>query len=87
MVDPVKTMNMVGPVKTEYLLGLFGPDHLSYAGDQKKSSDQSSLVNMTVKAINMLSKNPNGFVLTAEGGRIDHGHHENYAQLALEETF
>lgn len=34
----------------------------------------------------MLSKNPNGFVLMVEGGRIDHAHHENYAQLALEET-
>ena len=81
-----KELNNVDPVKTEYLLGLFGPDHLSYAGDQKKSSDQPSLVNMTVKAINMLSKNPNGFVLMVEGGRIDHAHHDNYAQLALEET-
>lgn len=31
-----KELNDVDPVKTEYLLGLFGPDHLSYAGDQKK---------------------------------------------------
>jgi Alkaline phosphatase len=39
---------------------------------------------MTVIAINMLSKNPNGFVLMVEGGRIDHAHHENYAQQQIE---
>jgi len=70
----------------EYLLGLFGPDHLSYAGDQNRPSDQPSLADMTTQAINILLKNPNGFVLMVEGGRIDHAHHENYAQLALEET-
>ena len=53
-------------------------------GIRKKSSDQPSLVNMTVIAINMLSKNPNGFVLMVEGGRIDHAHHENYAQQQIE---
>jgi len=81
-----KELNNVDPVKTEYLLGLFGPDHFSYAGDQKKSSNQLSLVNMTIKVINMLSKNPNDFVLMVEGGRIDHAHQENYAQFALVET-
>ena len=41
---------------------------------------------MTQKALQMVSKNPNGFVLMIEGGRIDHGHHDNNAKLALEET-
>ncbi|XP_069687805.1 alkaline phosphatase 4-like [Periplaneta americana] len=74
-------------VKTEYLLGLFSSDHILYAGErQNQSTNQPSLADMTIQAINILMKNPNGFVLMVEGGRIDHAHHENYAMLALEET-
>lgn len=41
---------------------------------------------MVKVAVEILSKNPKGFVLLAEGGRIDHAHHVNLAQLALQET-
>lgn len=41
---------------------------------------------MTQKALQMVKKNPNGYVLLIESGRIDHGHHETRAKLALEET-
>lgn len=41
---------------------------------------------MTTKALQVLSKHPKGFVLLIESGRIDHGHHEATARLALEET-
>jgi alkaline phosphatase len=58
-----KELISVDLVKIKYFLGLFGPDHLSYAGDQNRSSDQPSLVDMTSQAINILLKNPNGFVL------------------------
>jgi alkaline phosphatase len=85
LITTKKELKDVDVVKTEYLLGLFGPDHMSYAGDQNKP-DQPSLADMTTQAIKILLKNPNGFVLMVEGGRIDHAHHENYAQLALEET-
>ena len=30
--------------------------------------------------------NKNGFVLVVEGGRIDHAHHSNFANRAMEET-
>jgi alkaline phosphatase len=85
LITTKKELKSVDLVKTEYLLGLFGPDHMPYAGDQNKS-DQPSLADMTTQAVKILLKNPNGFVLMVEGGRIDHAHHENYAQLALEET-
>lgn len=48
--------------------------------------DEPSLFEMTKKAIQMVSKNPNGYVLMVESGRIDHAHHENRARLALDEV-
>lgn len=47
---------------------------------------EPTLMEMTQKALQMVSKNPNGYVLLVESGRIDHGHHETRAKLALEET-
>lgn len=41
---------------------------------------------MTMKAIEILSTNPNGFFLFVEGGRIDHALHDTQAHIALEET-
>ncbi|EFA01926.1 alkaline phosphatase 4 [Tribolium castaneum] len=71
----------------DYLLGLFYPDHLPYELLRNKGLDGTpSLSQMTKKGLDILQKNPNGFVLMVEGGRIDHGHHDNYARLALEEA-
>jgi alkaline phosphatase len=47
---------------------------------------EPTLMEMSQKALQMMSKNRNGFVLMIESGRIDHGHHETKAKLALEET-
>jgi alkaline phosphatase len=41
-----KELRSVAVVKTKYLLGLFGPDHMPNAGDQNKP-DQPSLADMT----------------------------------------
>mgnify|MGYP002655293124 CR=1 FL=1 len=49
-------------------------------------SVEPTLMEMTQKALQMVSKNSNGYVLMIESGRIDHGHHETRAQLALSET-
>ncbi|KAJ9597559.1 hypothetical protein L9F63_011560, partial [Diploptera punctata] len=71
----------------DYLLGLFSPGHMPYALERDDSPKGSpSLQQMTSRAIEMLSKSPSGFVLMVEGGRIDHGHHKNYAKLALHEA-
>jgi alkaline phosphatase len=48
---------------------------------------QPSLLEMTQKALQKVSSaSPNGYVMLIESGRIDHGHHENKAKLALEEV-
>ena len=35
--------------------------------------EEPTIVEMTLKAIELLSTNPNGFYLLVEGGKIDHG--------------
>ncbi|XP_058828962.1 alkaline phosphatase 4-like [Topomyia yanbarensis] len=71
----------------DYLLGLFADEHMSYETLRDKTGGgQPSLSDMTEKAIRVLKrKHSNGFVLMVEGGRIDHGHHQNIPRLALAE--
>lgn len=45
-----------------------------------------TLSEMTLKAIDILKSNENGFFLFVESGRIDHGHHDTRAHIALDET-
>ena len=70
---------------TDYLLGLFEPDHMKYNLDSNPNSDVS-ILDMTYAAIKMLEKEPLGYVLFVEGGRIDHAHHETKARKSLDET-
>lgn len=73
----------VDPSTTDRLLGLFEPSHMKFELDRAKSGDEPSLAEMTQKAIAMLARNPKGYFLMVEGGRIDHGHHAGNAQRAL----
>ncbi|XP_053565034.1 LOW QUALITY PROTEIN: alkaline phosphatase-like [Bombina bombina] len=70
---------------TDYLMGLFEPKDLKYELNRDPSTDPS-LAEMTEKAVRILSKNPNGFFLFVEGGRIDHGHHDGKAKQSLSEA-
>ncbi len=65
---------------TAKLLGLFHGSYMSYKVDRKpgcvaESSKEPSLKEMTVKALDILSKNPKGFFLMSEGARVDHAAH------------
>ncbi|XP_075046347.1 alkaline phosphatase, tissue-nonspecific isozyme [Mixophyes fleayi] len=73
------------PQDVKHLLGLFEPADMAYELDRNKSTDPS-LTEMTKVAISILKKNPKGFFLLVEGGRIDHGHHEGKAKQALHEA-
>ena len=69
------------------LFALFHKDHMDYELDRvKKNLDQPSLAEMTVKAIEVLSKNGNGYFLMVEGGRIDHALHGTNAKRVMEDT-
>lgn len=73
--------------KTGHLFGLFERSHMQYETDREKDKGgEPSLAEMTTKAIDMLSKNEEGYVLMVEGGRIDHAHHAGNAYRALQDT-
>lgn len=73
--------------KIDRLVGLFNGDHLNYDYDRRFGKiDEPSLAEMTRSAIRVLKKNPNGFFLMVEGGRIDHAHHSGNAYRALTDT-
>lgn len=71
--------------EVDHLLGLFNKDQMEYSAD-RDTNKEPSLVEMTAKAMEILKKNPNGYFLMVEGGRIDHGHHGGNAYRALTET-
>ncbi|KPP59959.1 alkaline phosphatase-like [Scleropages formosus] len=64
---------------------LFEPGDLRYELERDLSMDPP-LSDTTEKAIRILQKNPKGFFLLVEGGRIDQGHHASRASMALHET-
>lgn len=80
-------LSAIEPAKTQHLLGLFEPEHLNY--EIERAADpggEPSLAEMTRAALSILQKNPKGYFLMVEGGRIDHGHHAGNAHRALTET-
>jgi alkaline phosphatase len=75
------------PAATPRLLGLFEPDHMQYEHDRPQDrAGEPSLADMARSAIVVLSRNPRGYFLLVEGGRIDHAHHAGNAFRALDET-
>ena len=86
-VNSTRDLRLINGDKTDYLLGLFAYSHMSYEELRDvKGHGEPSLAEMTQVAIKILSRNPNGYLLIVEGGRIDHAHHENVAGVALRET-
>ncbi|XP_077989322.1 alkaline phosphatase-like [Glandiceps talaboti] len=77
----------IDPDTTDYLLGLFETSHMQYEADRSSdTAGEPSLSEMVDKAIRILQKNPNGFLLLVEGGRIDHAHHAGVGYDALMDT-
>jgi len=78
-------LNALDPAVSRKALGLFTSSHMSYDLDRDPAKEPS-LAQMTAKAIDLLSRNPQGYVLMVEGGRIDHALHETNAIRALQDT-
>ena len=69
---------------TDKLLGLFDTGHMSYAMNRRM--DEPSLIEMSLKSLELLSRDADGFFLVIEGGRIDHAGHANDSRAVLYDT-
>lgn len=77
-------LSAADPATTPKLLGLFSSSYMTFEIDRDPSKEPS-LAEMTVKAIEVLGKNPKGFFLMVEGGLIDiAGHYWDAAALVKE---
>jgi alkaline phosphatase len=72
---------------TYFFKGIFANGHMSmdYARD-KSPKGMPSLANMTQRGLDILAKNPRGYIFVVEGGLIDYAHHRGHARKALDET-
>jgi alkaline phosphatase len=68
-------MQSLDPDNITMVSGQFGNTHLPYEYDGLGSLPHLS--EMTLKALEILGNNPDGFFLMVEGGRIDHAGHAN----------
>lgn len=84
------TLNSAPTTAGTKIIGLFdqpgfSEGHMSYELDRNPALEPS-LAQMTVKAIDILSKDTDGYFLMVEGGRIDHALHGTDAKRALADT-
>jgi len=87
-----KTEMTAAPAGKKFI-GLYSSkSHLEYELDRAatppvgEGANQPSLAEMTVKAMDLLSQNRDGYFLMVEGGRIDHALHGTNAKRALTDT-
>lgn len=72
----VTTRQELEQAQGEKLLGLFHETYMNYQQDKEENKSQEpTLEEMTIKAIDVLSNNSKGFFLMSEGARIDHAAH------------
>jgi len=70
----VETVEEMKKTNGKKILGLFNQSNMLFEID-RKGSTEPSLAEMTAKALEVLSKEEQGFFLMVEGGRIDHAAH------------
>ena len=74
--------------KTDKLFGLFAASHMDYALDRENEptlGTHPTLADMTKTALSIVEKNPKGFFIMIEGGRIDHACHRHDIKATIYE--
>lgn len=83
-VEELKGLNLS---KVDHVLGLFADEHLPYEADRATmGAGKPTLTQMATTAVDILSKNPKGYFLMVESGRIDMASHAGNAYRAMTET-
>lgn len=70
---------------SDKVLGLFDNDHVKY-DLEREGSGEPNVAEMTTKALEVLSKDKDGFFLMVEGGRIDHAAHARNLSNTIGDT-
>ncbi len=86
VVQTAAEFEAVDPSSTSRLAGIFNEGHLQYELDRPKdTAGEPSLWDMAAKALAILSRDPDGFFLMIEAGRIDHaGHAHDTARFLMD---
>lgn len=71
--------------KGSKILGLFNMGNMVYEID-RRNTQEPSLAEMTTRTLDVLARNPRGFFVMIEGGRIDHAAHRNDAAGTIYDT-
>ena len=82
-------LKAVDPAVTPKLLGLFAVSHMAYELDRVNVPElgkQPDLAAMTEAALSILGRNPRGFFVMIEGGRIDHACHAHDIKASIFDT-
>ncbi len=78
---------VISDERPDKVLGLFYNSHLPYTVDHIHSEELKrtvpTLAEMTRKALEILSRSREGFLLQVEGGRVDHAAHSNDAAALM----
>lgn len=88
----VKNKKQLASAKGKKILGLFADEAMPFYVEKTLHPNTPTLKDMAVGALKVLSKNPKGFILMVEAGKIDWALHENdagasyYEMLTLDET-
>lgn len=88
-VTSAEELKTVDPTKTGKLVGLFSMSHMAYDLDRQNVLElqkQPRLADMTKAALSVLERNPKGFFVMIEGGRIDHACHSHDIKASIYET-
>ncbi len=68
------------------LFGAFAPDLMTYVAARPPETPEPMLIDMAMAALTTLDRDPHGFFVMIEGGRIDHGGHANNLVDSVHET-
>jgi alkaline phosphatase len=68
------------------LFGAFAPEHMTYVRERASDSNEPMLDEMAMAALAVLDRDPDGFFVMIEGGRIDMASHGNDLPNTVGET-